>query len=349
MRNPQSQTPSPGARYFIEEVCHESHVEQRLTDLNRRRRNADANPVKGRHKRQMKELRNGIVSLASVNNGNDVGFLTITSSEKIPWKDEMLKVRKINRLLNSIFPHGWVRFVEYTEKGALHHHIVGRATFNLAEGFNFDAYDRHRALSKLDQPLTDAEKVEKRNLGSKFTENAQLKATWEILRAKLKKFGFGVWFELTPIQKGIKNIAGYMADGFYTTIRHTQKKRPVGSRLYACSRNFPRVKLPDGPGKALWKERCAVIFQGLGVTKEQMTVRYATNWNYALMKGLMDISIANFEEDVRLWNPKAVGRIVEEALLPWDRWNEMAYRRRQKGHDDFMMSLMPIIKYPPSP
>ena len=89
-------------------------IELRTEALAEKKRRQNSNPVKGRHKTQIKELEAGILRLGTMNGGNDVGFLTLTTSGKSSWEEEMKKLRSIQRLLKRLFPHGYVRFCQFT-------------------------------------------------------------------------------------------------------------------------------------------------------------------------------------------------------------------------------------------
>ena len=342
--NAQPPPPSPrrsgsGDHRFC---AQEAVVDSRRDELQRQRRQRAANPVKSRHKRQAKDLEDSIVALAAINGGRDVGFLTITSRRPLPWKDEMAKLRRINRLLKVVFPLGWVRFCEFTRRGVLHHHVAGRAAFDLTEGFNRPAYERLRALNALERDLTADEKTERKILGRQLTTNPTLKKLWNQLREGLPKAGFGSRSELVPMQKEAENIAGYLIGGFYYTLRHAPH-RPTGCRLYAFSRNFPRVRDTEPtPGQIIWKKQVEAILLALKVTKEQMTARFDTNWQFQLFCGVMDDLIAWMGPDPEQWNQRGTAGIVTKALLPWDSWRRGEFKEQQRTHEQFVLSQMSL-------
>ena len=341
---PPPPSPRPSGPTDARFCAQEAVVDSRRDDLHRRQRQRAANPVKPRHKRQAKELEDSIIALAEINDGRDVGFLTITSKEQLPWKDEMVKVRRINRLLKKVFPHGWVRFCEFTRRNVLHHHIVGRTNFDLKEGFDSAAYEQLRLLDELDRDLTDEEKKKRKLLGQLLTTNPTLKEMWRLLRERLPRAGFGQRSEFVPMQKEAENVAGYLIGGFFHTLR-LATHRPARSRLFATSANFPRVRdTTPTAGQLMWRARLDAILLAMKMTEVEMTIRFETNWRFRLICGVMDELVVWMGPDPAQWNPEGTAGIVTQALLAWDSWRRGDFKSQQLAHEASVLDAMAPLR-----
>jgi hypothetical protein len=336
---PSSSGPAPLC--CVIELAHESRREA----IRRRRQHQEENPVKPRHRVHARELEANLKDFVACSDGNDVGALTITSAKWNSWEDERIKLKKANRFLHKIFPGGFVRFTEFTKRGVLHHHLVGRVSFNLADGYDYDGYRRLKDLNERRDLLNQEERRELRSLRKRKLGNAQLEDLADQLRGKLPKYGFGVVTEIAPIRENIQAISNYMAGGYYYTIRYG-KDRPKGGRIYAYSRNFPRVKLPVSAGRVLLGTQIAFIVAALGLDNDGMLARYGKGWRYLVMTRVIDeFNAFPGPNDPKYWDSAHVAMNAAKLLAPYDRTSK-SREQRQAEHEAEVLAQLTLPSGP---
>jgi hypothetical protein len=256
---------------------------------------------------------------------NHCGFLTLRSPSQTNLKKAQQDYNNASRrFLKELFP-AWITMVEFDHYDRSHFHLVVNTRQDFRTGFNFDHYDRMRAISLRAyseyRALTIVEKQERGVLARSLTANLALKAMWKQLRKKLPGFGFSKIrpAELVPIQKNAEAVAVYLTKQFLSS--HLRSLIPRGARLFRTSADCPRV-IPrisdlviDTPGRR-WYLECREHIREIlgGLTHAQMAFSYGRRWAFRCGEVCMALSDQYGRAPIP-WDCPAVLNLTDEIMV----------------------------------
>lgn len=268
----------------------------------------------------IRDLRNFEEAIASVNKAAEVygesrlAFVTLTFSRRTSVENANEAFKRSQSALRKLFPDGWFKVVEFNKKGGIHFHMIAVCSEDIRAGFNFEAYSQMQEFNQLTRPLTSEKKTLRGTLGRQLTSNPALKGLWKQLEEVLPKHGFGRC-EVAPLRECPEAAAKYLIGGWADSIR---RKKAAGvkprTRLYSYAKPFPRVKLPDGPGKEIYRRKVEIILEAMHLSREDMTERYGPRWNYLLMRHVMDHLDYFLHSNPEEWDRARVAEFTQDLL-----------------------------------
>jgi len=218
------------------------------------------------HLKQAFTLEQNVFKFVQTYGLSNVGFLTLTFPDNVvDNKEAQKRYRSLEtNFLCKLFGER-LTVKERQKRGAWHYHILLDCKTDIRTGFDFDAIERrdYKSASK------------------------DLRVFWSKLRVGLKKYGFGI-HELHPIKSNDAAIAKYV--GKYLS-KHVgvRDERDKNVRLFSCSAGFGKsvTKMAwNNEGSKVWRMKLARLADILGLTEDEMPVKFGPKWNYDL-KGLI--------------------------------------------------------------
>jgi hypothetical protein len=267
----------------------EPSPQQFLIDIQRRERAGRwRRPIQPYHNRTADALIENGKHLSVFYGSEHIGFLTLTCRPRTTLKQarqlfgQLWKNHLSKRFLACI------SVLDLNKNRVPHIHALVALPFNIAEGFDFAAYEEMREQNRLllvGAPFGFIPAKRRFNL----TTNESLKAEWRWLRhlvgkssrcAKGKRMaGFAPRFELCPLLEEPEAASKYLAKAFYSTRRATCgkiKRLRIIAYSGACDRCHSPRYVPIKSTKRFQYRR---LGEALGVSEYEIGQKYE-RWSF---------------------------------------------------------------------
>lgn len=201
---------------------------------------SNSNELRNSHSRKVAyALKENVAAMVSQHGLEQIGFLTLTFSDKVQ------NIREAQRRFNSLrtgvlskrYPE-WIAVVERQKSGRVHFHLLVVCAGDIRTGFDFEAVAKgdYRSASKI------------------------LRVEWAFWRKTAPRYKFGRT-ELLPIKSTPGAISTYVAKyiGKHLDARLDADK---GAKLVRYSRFASRVGTRfswNSPGSWVWRHKCALL------------------------------------------------------------------------------------------
>lgn len=306
-------------------------VQEHLINERRDRRRAGWNrPIQPYNNRSADALIANGKNLSDVYGADQIGFLTLTFRPGTTLK----KARKLfgdiwkNHLRHRFL--ACISVLDLNKSGVPHIHALVALDFDIAEGFDFGAYQQMREQNRerVEAALHGQTPMRRR---FKLTTNKRLKGEWRWLRRFLKntseraeaagKAGLAPRFELCPLIEGPEAAVKYLAKAYYATRRATHRKIK-GLRMIAysgdcrrcCSSTFALVK------NIFDRRQYKRIGEALAVTEHTIGAVYE-HWAYHRQEVIEELEVCH-GCDPDQWSDQVIRKVADRLMpLTWPWWD----------------------------
>lgn len=228
----------------------------------------------GNDRKRAEATRQNLQQMAKVW-GSGAGVLTLTFAEDISTREAQRKLANFKRRVLKDNFGDFITIREFTARGRPHFHLLVDCKGDIAEGFDWDHYDRVREWSRAGRKGAKP----KGRLGS----SPLLSRLHLLLREKAPLYGFGAFVELTPVR--FPEAVGFYLGGYLSKSLAHRPEDAKGTRSVNYSHKCPRVFRGgfsfNSPGNWCWRSKLAKFAEKHGCASfPELRALLGSRWAY---------------------------------------------------------------------
>jgi len=213
-------------------------------------------------------LKYNLERLAAKNGVQTLGFVTLTFANPEPSIQEASKrFRRLKRkIIQKSCPGGWICVPERAPgTNRLHLHLVGAFDFDLADGFDHEAY------------LSGRKGIKRR-----MTTNPRLRAEWALWRVACQKCDFGHPEGPVPLRKEPGALSWYLAGYLTKSFVRLEEDRSAKMVLYGGNTRRATTRTTANSETARnWRKQLdlwATVLFGPGASLDDFHQHFGSQW-----------------------------------------------------------------------